>query len=82
MESSGNLLAKLTALVHQKPECPAKGFLTISGWAKKWGNSITTARRLITVGVDSGLMEAKEYNVKLRQRVLPVWHYREVGGKK
>jgi len=74
---SDPLLQRLQAALSGKPDVVEKGYKTVCEFAKLWGKSRITALRLLSNGLDAGLVEYKEFRLQHKHFIRAVPHYRE-----
>jgi len=60
-----------------EPDKVLAGFKTRSQWAKEWSVGESTVRRILSGGVEKGIIQIQSFRIKNGQRGLyPVPHYK------
>jgi len=78
MESS-ELLRKLKDAIQLKADTVPEGYKTVKDWAKAWSLSRAHAEKLLKIGVESGVVDSKQFRIPIDGRkTYPVYHYREI----
>ena len=72
---SAALLKMLMGIRSQEVDTPAKGYYTHSQYAKKWGCSVSHAKKLIACGLRAGKIKTAVYRVKVEKIVRKTVHY-------
>lgn len=71
------LLKRLeAALKNERLDVVPKGFFTREQWSKKFDCASFKTKKLIRGGIKSGLMERKDFRIKVSGIILPIPHYR------
>jgi hypothetical protein len=74
-KAKDEILKAVLAEIHKTVQKPDKGFMTVSGWAKKWGYAHVQTSRLISIALKSGVLEKRNYRICTSGRVRLMAHY-------